>query len=116
VGSEALSSPEEPEPVGCRRPNRHAARLDAERAGEALAHLVAHVADPRLLADQDAIGVDEVPTRLTHLAVGLPQQVQRRGATVLLVAGREQRADIAEVGRTEERVDERMSGTPVSSA
>ena len=84
------------------------AALDAERAGEPLRHLVANVTDARLLADQHAVGVDELPARLAHLAVGLPEQVERRRAAVLLVARREERADVSEVRRAEERVDERV--------
>ena len=64
--------------------------------------------DPRLLADQDAVGVDELPAGLAHLPVGLREQLQRVDALRRLVARREERADVAEARRAEDGVDERV--------
>ena len=94
--------PVKPEPVRRRRANRHSARFDSKRSREALAHLLADVTDARLLADEDAVGVDEPPPRFANLAVGLPQEIERRRSAVLLVARREERADVAEVRSAED--------------
>ena len=83
-------------------------RLDAERAREAAAHLLAVRRDPRLLADQDAVRVDELEAGLAHLRVGVAQQVERVGAVPARVAGGEERADVAEPGRAEHGVGERV--------
>ena len=64
--------------------------------------------DARLLADEHAVGVDEPPARRPHLRVGLGQQRERRDAAEALVARGEERADVAEPGRAEQRVDQRV--------
>ena len=69
---------------------------------------LAHIPDPWLLPDEDAVGVHELPAGLAHLAVGLGKEVERRRSTVPLVSGGEERADVAEVRGAEDRVDERM--------
>ena len=58
--------------------------------------------------DEDAVRVHELPPGVAHLPVGLPEQVERGRAAVLLVAGGEERPDVAEVGGAQERVDERV--------
>ena len=68
--------------------------LDAERARQARAHLIAHGRDPRLLADEDAVGVHELEAGGSHVAVRLREQHERVGAAVGLVVGREERADV----------------------
>ena len=76
--------------------------------GQPPAHLLAVRGDLRLLADEHAIRVDEHPALLAHLRVGLTQQVEAVGAAEALVARREQRADVAEPGSAEQRVDQRV--------
>jgi hypothetical protein len=63
---------------------------------------------PRLLPDQHAVCVHQLPARLSHLPVGLAQQLERRYAAEALVSRREQAADVAETGGAEQRVDQRM--------
>ena len=54
-----------------------------------LAHRLPVRRDPWLLPDQDAVGVDELEARLAHVPVGLGEQLERVGAAVALVVGRE---------------------------
>ena len=82
--------------------------LDAERLREPRPHRSAERRDPRLLADEHAVRVHELPAGLAHLRVGAREQVERRGALPLGRARGEERADVAESRRAEERVDQRV--------
>src|SRR5512134_2599074 len=93
----ALTASGEAEPVRRGRAHAHPLDADSERPGEPFAHLVANLADPRLLTDADTVRVDELPACLPHLPVRLPEEVERGCATVLVVTGREERADVAEI-------------------
>jgi hypothetical protein len=94
--------------VGRGRADGDQPAVDAERARESLGHLAADVADARLLADEHTVAIDELPSGLPHLAIRLPQQIERRRAAVLLVARRKERPDVAEIRRAQHRIDERM--------
>src|SRR5204862_8221783 len=80
----------------------------ADRLHEAASHLAAAARDAGLLADEDAVGVDEPPPGRTHLLVRLRQERKRRDAAEALLARREQRSDVAEPGRAEHGVDQRV--------
>src|SRR5262249_17882611 len=80
----------------------------ADGLGEAAPHLLAVRRDPRLLADQDAVGVDETPTGFSHLGVGLPEEVEGRAPLEPILAGRKQAADIAEPSCAEQRIHQRV--------
>ena len=67
---------------------------DAERAREPLAHLVPVRRDPRLLADHDAVGVDELVAGRCTCRVRLGEKDERVRAAIALVVGREERADV----------------------
>ena len=71
-------------------------------------HLVAVRSDPRLLADEHAVGVHEPPAGSPNLRVGDPEQLDRGDAAVALLTGGEEPADVAEPGGPEQRVDQRM--------
>src|SRR5207244_176234 len=96
----------EAETVGRRRAHRHPAVVHLERTGEAGAHLAADGVDARLLCDEHAVGVHELPTGFANLPVRRPKEIERGRAAVLLIAGGESRPDVAQVGRTEYGVDE----------
>ena len=83
-------------------------RVDSKCIGETATHLVPVRGDARLLADEDAVGADERVAGLADLRVRVAQELERVCALPALVAGREQRADVAETGRAEQGVDERM--------
>ena len=72
------------------------------------AHVVAAVGDPRRFTDQDTVGVDELETGIRQLPVGVAQQEQRRHASEGVVLRREERADVAEAGSSEQCVDQRV--------
>ena len=91
---ETLAPPGEAETVGRRRPDVHFPLAD--RLLEQPPHLVAVRSDPRLLADEDAVGVHEPPAGSPHLRVGDPQQLDRGNAAVALLTGGEEPADVAE--------------------
>ncbi len=97
-----------PRPVGRRRANRHAICAHGQRARESRAHLVAPGGDARFLADQHAVRVDELEAGRLHSRVGIRQQSERVGATVGVVVGREERADVPEPGGSQQGVGERM--------
>ena len=82
MGGEPLAAAGEAQTVGCR--GAHVDLALADRPGEAPPHLLAVRRDPRLLADEHAIGVDEPPPGLLHLPIGLRQQRQGRGAARVL--------------------------------
>src|SRR5579864_1846878 len=106
VGGEAFAAAGVPEPVGRRRADVHLAGPD--RALEAFAHRLAVGRDPRLLADEHAVGVHELEAGRGHLGIRLPEEVERRDAAQALLLRRKHRPDVAEPGRAEERVDERV--------
>ncbi len=58
-------------------------------------HLLALRGDPRLLSDQNAVGVDEPPAALLDLAVGLTQEIEVGGTVVARVVGGKQRSDVS---------------------
>ena len=105
---QALASPGEPEPVRGRGPHGDAVGLDADGPGEARAHLVPVRSDARFLADEHAVGVHELPAGILDALVGDAEEVERRGALPLRLAGREERADVLQAGSAEQRVDERV--------
>ena len=72
------------------------------------AHLLAIRRDLRLLADEHAVRIDQPPPGLADLAVSLTEEVERRRPAERLLARREERADVAEAGGSEERIDQRM--------
>src|SRR5436305_15014887 len=74
---EPLAAAGEAETVGRRRADVDPFRLDAERAGEPIAHLTSPRGDPGLLPDQDAIGVDELVAGSLHLSVGPREEPER---------------------------------------
>ena len=108
LGDKAFATAGEAEAVGRRRPHAHSSGLDPERAAQALTHLRAYRADPGLLTDEHAIGVDELVAGVPDLAVRLPEEIERGRSSVLLVTRGKEGADVAEARRPEERVDERM--------
>ena len=79
MGRKSFFAPGEAEAVRRRRADRDAFRLDAERVGEPCAHRRAVRGDPRLLADQDDVRVDEMPSVLLDAGPRLPQQLDRIG-------------------------------------
>ena len=79
-----------------------------ERSRQAASHLVAVRGDPRLLAEEHAVGIDELEPGLPHLPVRLREQAERVGAAEALVVGWEERADVAEPCRAEKRVGQRV--------
>src|SRR5690349_14416357 len=93
--------------VGRRRADVHLAAPD--RLGQTCAHLLAMRRDARLLADQDAIRVHELPAGRLALSPPVAEQVEAAGAAEALVARREQRADVPETRRAEHSVDQRVS-------
>jgi len=105
---EPLAAAGETEPVRRRRPHVDQGVRDSECVGETLAHHLPMRRDPRLLADHDAVGVDELEAGVPHLPVRRGEQDERVGAPVALVVGRKERTDVAEPGRSEERVGEGM--------
>jgi hypothetical protein len=102
---EPLAAAGESEAVGRGRPHRDGT---PEHLGEAALHLRPAVGDPRLLPDQDAVGVHELPPIGAHLRVGRLQELERvdtrRGGRIRW----EERADVPEAGRAENCVDQRM--------
>ena len=64
--------------------------------------------EPRLLADQHDVGVDELPAAFLHLSPRLAQELDRVRSLVLRIAGREERADVRHAGRAEDRVRQRV--------
>src|SRR5438874_3001 len=98
----------EAEPVSRRRAYVDLRCFRAHGIGEPLAHLLAQRRDPRILADQYAVRVDELPPRLADLSGGAPEQIERRSACPFRLAGWKQQADVSEPCRTEQRVDQRM--------
>ena len=70
--------------------------------------MVAERGDPRLVPDQDHVCVDELPTLGPHAAVCLAQELERRDPPQPRVVGGKQRADVAEAGGAEQRVDQRV--------
>ena len=64
--------------------------------------------DARLLADQHAVGVDELEAGRPYARVRVREQLERVGAAVALVVGGKERADVAEPGGAEQRVGERV--------
>src|SRR5579862_9945177 len=93
VRGQALAATRVAEPVGRRRPDVDLA--GADRLLEAAAHRLAVRGDPRLLADEHAVGVDELEARSRHLRIGLREQLERRDAAQRLVVGGKERADVA---------------------
>ena len=85
-------------PVGGRGANGDAVSRDAERPGEPLSHLVSSIRDPRLLADQHAVDIDELVPGLAYPRVGVCEQLERVGAPVALVFRGKERADVAQTG------------------
>ena len=86
------------------------AGLDAERLARAAPRISSRMRrEPRLLADEDAVGVDELASRRRARA-------RRRRASrssdetpsAVVRVGGEERADVAEVGGAEDRVDQRV--------
>src|SRR4029079_18173369 len=77
--------------------------------GQLPTHLLSKRRDPWLLADQDAVGIDELPAGLAYFCGRAAQQVERRRALPLRLLGRKQRADVAEPSRTEQSVDQGVS-------
>src|SRR5918993_5094450 len=103
---EALAAAGESQPVGRRRADVDAVRLEAEGAGEDAPHLLTKPGDSRLLADEHAVGVDEGEACLAHLRVRAAEQVERVGAPPAVVARREEPADVAESRCAQYRVGE----------
>src|SRR6478735_51563 len=108
LGGESLATPREPEPVGRRRTDVDGVLLDAQCRREPAPHLLAMGRDTRLLADHDAVRVDEEVPGGAHPRVGAGQERERIRATVALVVGRIERTDICEPRRAEQGVGEGM--------
>src|SRR5690349_13810463 len=62
----------------------------------------------RLLADEDDIGVRELPARLPDERPRLSQQLDRVGARERRIAGREERADVLEARGAEHGIGQRV--------
>src|SRR5207249_1194202 len=91
--SEPFAATGEAEAVGGRRPDGYAAGLDAQGTGERRRHRVALRRDARLLADQQAVRVDELPAPAAHRLVRDPEELDRRGPPPALVSGGEEGSD-----------------------
>src|SRR5690348_7740446 len=94
----------EAEPVGRRRAYVDEARVDPERTREPTPHLLAVRCDPRVLPDDDAVGVDDLVAGFEDLPVRLGKQIERVCAVEALVVRREERADVSPPGRAENRI------------
>ena len=105
---EPLAPAREAEEVGRRRPHADPVGAHPERRREPIAHRGSVRRDARLLADQHAVGVDELVAGLPHLPVGLAEQLQRVRSAVALVVGREERPDVREPRCAEQGVGERV--------
>jgi hypothetical protein len=106
MGGKTLATARIAETVGCRRPNVDLALTD--RLLQPVAHLAAVGSDSRLFADEDAVRIHERVAGRSHLGVGLGEHRERRDTPEAFVARREEAADVAEAGCSEQRVDERM--------
>src|SRR5207237_725003 len=73
-GGETLPATGEPELVGRGRAHVHDPRLDLERLRQTRAHRSAQGRDLRLLGDEHAVRVGELPPLVAHLRVGAHEQ------------------------------------------
>src|SRR5436190_5368018 len=105
---ETFAAAGEAETVRRRRAHGHEARRDAERVRESLVHLRAHRRDPRLLADEHTVCVRQREPHPRHLGVGAGEKVERRGAFPLRRGRGKEGPDVAEPGRADDGVDQRM--------
>src|SRR6185369_6253529 len=83
--------------------------LDAERAGDALAHRGDVRGEARRLRDHRRVDVADVPAGAADTPCRFGEQRERVGALVLRVALGKVVADVAERSGTEERVGDRMA-------
>ena len=103
---EPLAATGEAHVIGRRRAHVHLTAAD--RLRQPLAHLFAVRRDLRLLADQHAVRVDELPTSRLYLGISAAQQVEAVGPAEAVVTRREEPTDVAEPGGAEHRVDQRV--------
>ena len=61
--------------------------------------------EPRLLADQDDVGVHELEPRRAHVAVGPRQEIERPDTPPALVVRGKERTDVVESRGPEQRIE-----------
>jgi len=106
LGGQALTTARKAEPVGSRGPHGQRIRLDRQRCGQLLLHLLAPGCDPRLLADENAVGVDQRPAGAAHLAVGTGEQIRASRRLASARRWKERASRCRQSGRTEQSVDQ----------
>jgi len=108
LSGESLAAAGKAELVGRRRADVDPLCVCSDRFRQALAHLLPKRRDPWLLADQDAVCVDELPPGLVYLRGGAPQQIERRCALPLRLPRWKQRTDVAQPRSAEQCIDQGM--------
>src|SRR3954452_7507797 len=104
----SLPAPHEAHPLAGRGLDVDVAHGQADRLRERLAHRVAMGADLRSLEDQRRVDVHHAQILVGHDAARQPEQVDRVGVAPALVGVGEVQADVAQPGRAEQRVDDRV--------
>src|SRR5829696_6953343 len=105
---DALAAADEAHSLAGRELHVHGARLDADRVGQALSHIVAEGRKLRLLARDGGVHVRRRDSRTVQHRAHRSQQFDRVGVAPALVGVREVLADVAHAGRAEQRVDHRV--------
>src|SRR2546428_14085057 len=105
-----LAATDEPDPLVCRRLDRDVLGRQPERGGDALAHQRRVRADPRPLGDDREVDVAGGVAPLGQQGDDPPQQVEAVGAAPATLGRGKVLADVAERGRAEQGVDQRVQG------
>ena len=103
---EPLATTGEPEEVCCGRADIDRGWGDIERCGDPSSHLFAVWRNAWLLADHNAVRAHKLVAGRSHLPIRTREQDERVGATVVIVIGGEQRADVGKAGGAEQRIRE----------